>query len=321
MVQLGQSPSRPDLVGEPPGEPAMMPPRRGVARPPAARRETAGHSERGPVHLLRQRAEDGLALVDPVARDQHGALRLAEQLADDDAGVAVGDPPASGPVQTRSTRSLGCGREARSAARRSSIRARCPGCNPSPCSCCRSRRRPRPRGRGRSDGDGDPVGGQEPAGTKGRARPPGRRRRVGRSARSSAPPRRTRPPVLDGRDDQGAVEEVVVLLARGLGDQQAAVAGGTVQEAALVGSAGRAGRRPGRSSRAGPAPGPPAGGGRSAGPSRPGRRACPRRRACRCRAGCRSRSGRRRPARGWSWPGSRTPATPPSAAGATASAA
>src|SRR5919201_5143262 len=40
--------------------------------------------------------------------------------------------------------------------------------------------------------------------------------------------------VLDGRDHQGPVQEVVVLLARGFGDQQAAVAGRTVQEATLV---------------------------------------------------------------------------------------
>ena len=40
--------------------------------------------------------------------------------------------------------------------------------------------------------------------------------------------------ILDGWDDQGAVEKVVVLLARQLGDKHATVAGGAVQEPALV---------------------------------------------------------------------------------------
>jgi hypothetical protein len=40
--------------------------------------------------------------------------------------------------------------------------------------------------------------------------------------------------VLDGREHQGAVQEVVVLLARRVGDQHAAVAGGPVQGLALV---------------------------------------------------------------------------------------
>jgi len=56
-----------------------------------------------------------------------------------------------------------------------------------------------------------------------------------RGGRSSvARPEELRPEPVDGRDDQGPIEEVVELLAGRLGDQQAAVAGGPVEEPTLV---------------------------------------------------------------------------------------
>ena len=110
------------------------------------------------------------------------------------------------------------------------------------------------------------------------------------------------------RHHQRPVKKVVAHLAGGLGNQRAAVAGGTVQRAAFHTRRVLVGNVLGVWDRWSTAR--LRGGLQCGGLAAPSRRGCLRRPACRCRAGCRSAPRRarfrRRCVRGWNWPDSRS---------------